>query len=211
MEIEMLKIFDDKRNEIGTATREEVHRLGYWHETFHCWLIKEENNTTYIYFQLRSKLKKDYPNLLDITAAGHLLSHESVEDGIREMKEEIGIDVSIKELQFLDSIDYCVTKENFIDKEIAHVFLYDSKDKPLDFILQVEEVSGMARADFYHFARLWSGEVKEIKIEGFEISSIGERESIDKTVGKEAFVSHEDSYYASIIDCIQNYIENHKD
>lgn len=95
---ERLKIFDEDRFQIGIATRDEVHRFGFWHETFHCWFVSEEAGTYYIYLQLRSATKKDYPNLLDITAAGHLLADETVQDGIREIKEEIGIDLTIEDL-----------------------------------------------------------------------------------------------------------------
>lgn len=70
MEDEFLRIFDEDRNEIGIASRGEVHRLGYWHETFHCWFVTKYDDTDYIYSQLRSAHKRDYPNLLDITAAG---------------------------------------------------------------------------------------------------------------------------------------------
>lgn len=70
MENEMLKIFDENKHQIGIATREEVHRLGHWHEAFHCWFVSREEEKDYIYLQLRSDMKKDYPSLLDITAAG---------------------------------------------------------------------------------------------------------------------------------------------
>ncbi len=36
MHNEILIIFDEAGNRIGTAPREEVHQLGHWHETFHC-------------------------------------------------------------------------------------------------------------------------------------------------------------------------------
>jgi isopentenyldiphosphate isomerase len=98
MESELIKRFDEHGNQAGVATREEIHKMGYWHETFHCWFIGREEGIDYIYFQIRSGTKKDYSNLLDITAAGHLLAHETIYDGIREVKEEIGIDVSFNEL-----------------------------------------------------------------------------------------------------------------
>ncbi|MFS0639258.1 NUDIX domain-containing protein, partial [Mesobacillus foraminis] len=143
MENEQLKIFDEYRNQMGVATREEVHRLGYWHEAFHCWFISKEQGIDYIYLQLRSKNKKDYPNLLDITAAGHLLANETVQDGIREIKEEIGVDISFHELIPLGIIDYSVKRDDFIDKETANVFLYKSQKSFDDFTLQEEEVAGI--------------------------------------------------------------------
>jgi isopentenyldiphosphate isomerase len=157
METEQLKILDEDRNPIGVASREDVHRLGYWHETFHCWFVRKEQERDYLYLQLRSKTKKDYPNLLDITVAGHLMADESVEDGVREIKEEVGIDIHFQDLIPLGIIDYCVKEEDFIDKEFAHTFLYRSEKSFEDFILQ-DEVAGIVKVDLSEFAELWFGE-----------------------------------------------------
>ncbi|MGG2094917.1 NUDIX hydrolase [Bacillus sp. S13(2024)] len=199
MESELLKIFDKHRNPVGVATREEVHKMGHWHETFHCWFISREDGVDYIHFQIRSHTKKDYPNLLDITAAGHILAHETVYDGIREVKEEVGIDVSFDELISLGIINYCVTIEDFIDKELAHVFLYENKKTMDEYKLQIEEVSGVVKAELNSFSKLWFGEVEGIIVEGFEMNEAGEKVLIHKTVDKRNFVPHKHSYYESII------------
>lgn len=54
MEQEIVKVFNEQHEQIGTATRAEVHEKGLWHETFHCWLVNED----YIYFQVRSSQKR---------------------------------------------------------------------------------------------------------------------------------------------------------
>lgn len=199
----MLKVFDGDRKQIGVATREEVHRIGYWHEVFHCWFVSREAGVDYIYLQHRCAMKKDYPNLLDITAAGHLLAHETIYDGVREIKEEIGIDVSFAELVPLGIIEYHVTKENFIDKEIANVFLYESTQCFNDFTLQKEEVSGMVKVELDDFEDLWAGTKEEVNIQGFEINHDDHRMMIDQYVGRDKFVPHEVSYYKSIIRLIR--------
>lgn len=199
MEKEQLKIFDEGRNPIGVASRDEVHRLGIWHEAFHCWFIGKEKDTDYIYLQLRSDFKKDYPNLLDITAAGHLWAHESPRDGVREIKEEVGIDVSANELIPLGVMDYCVIADDFIDKEIANVFLYQTGKSLDDFTLQEEEVKGMVKAEFHQFAELWSGERGTIRIKGFEIKRDGTKALINKNVGRDQFVPHPIQYYRTVI------------
>ena len=38
---EWLTIFDSERNTIGKKLRDEVHRDGDWHETFHCWFVEK--------------------------------------------------------------------------------------------------------------------------------------------------------------------------
>ncbi|WP_423800968.1 NUDIX hydrolase [Neobacillus sp. SAB-20_R2A] len=208
MESEHLKIFDDDRNQIGIATREEVHKAGYWHEVFHCWFVLKEEDTDYIYLQLRSEAKKDYPGLFDITAAGHLLADESVMDGVREVSEELGIDVSFDELEPLGVIDYCVTKGNFIDKEIANIFLYKISGGFEDFKLQEDEVSGIIKVKFDDFADFWLGGKETIHIEGFKMDEEGNKIKIDQMAGKDQFVTHQLSYYETVIQRIAQKLDS---
>ncbi|WP_216827506.1 NUDIX hydrolase [Alkalihalobacterium elongatum] len=199
MESEQITIFNEEKKTIGVASREEVHKKGYWHEVFHCWIVSKEKGKDYIYLQLRSKDKKDYPNLLDITAAGHILADESIEDGVREIKEELGIDVMFEELISLGIIDYCVTKENFIDKELANVFLHIS-DKGFDeFTLQLEEVSGIFKAELKDFIGLWFGEKETIEVNGFHVNEDGNKFTLDQQVGIDQFVPHSIEFYQTVI------------
>ncbi|MCT1389953.1 NUDIX domain-containing protein [Peribacillus frigoritolerans] len=203
METELLKVFDSNRIQTGVASREEVHRLGHWHEVFNCWFASSEAGVDYLYLQHRCAMKKDYPNLWDITAAGHLLAHETVYDGVREIKEELGIDVSFDELVPLGIIEYHQTTEGFIDKELANVFLYERAHGFDDFTLQPEEVSGMVKVVLNDFEELWTEAKDKVNIKGFEMNHEGRRMMIDRFVGRDEFVPHDRSYYESIIRLIR--------
>lgn len=202
METELLRIFNEDHQPIGVATRAEIHKKGYWHETFHYWLMERRQGMDYIFLQLRSPTKKDYPNLLDITAAGHLLANETVEDGIREVKEEIGLNVSMREMISLGILKYSVKKEPLLDNELAHVFLHRKNVSFHSFVLQKEEVAGMYRMKFTDFSSLWRGETESILMQGFEVEN-GGREFYEKSVGKEQFVPHDQSFYVDLINKIQ--------
>ncbi|WP_088035195.1 NUDIX hydrolase [Evansella clarkii] len=208
MEAEKLRIFDDQMNEIGIAPRSEVHRKGYWHEVFHCWFVSREAGEDYIYLQLRSKSKKDYPDLFDITAAGHLLADETVEDGVREIAEEIGINVPFDELVPLGIFEYIAAKDDFIDKEIANVFLLDFKDGFGEFTLQTEEISGMVKVRFNDFAQLWTGEKDRVEINGFILDENGEKLPVNEQAGREKFVPHQRSFYNQVIREIGKYLND---
>lgn len=149
--------------------------------------------------QIRSDSKKDYPGLLDITAAGHLLVNETVNDGIREVEEELGIAIAFTKLISLGIINYSVTTGELIDKEFAHVFLHKSEHSFEDYKLQQEEVSGIVRTELPQFAGLWLGDLEEIHIEGFEVKSAGNKVAVHKKVTKNNFVPHENSYYEAIV------------
>jgi len=208
MDSELLNIFNKNKEPIGVATRGDVHKYGYWHEAFHCWFICTENNIEYIYFQLRSEHKQDYPNLLDITSAGHLLSNETAEDGIREVKEETGIDVSIHELIPLGVIEYVVTNSKIIDKEFAHVYLHKYNGYLDEFLLQREEVSGMFMARFDDFYELVVNRKNLIDVQGFVIDSNGNKHNVIKVVGRDEFVPHPENFYELLVHQIKDVFEN---
>ena len=96
--MEMIDIYDSEENYKGTASREEVHLKGLWHRSFHCWGGLRNQPDPHILFQRRGSYKQDFPNYLDITAAGHYMAGETIEGGIRELREELGIDVSYDQL-----------------------------------------------------------------------------------------------------------------
>ncbi|MEA3319350.1 MAG: NUDIX domain-containing protein [Bacillota bacterium] len=206
-ELEQFKVFTKQREYVGIASREEIHQKGYWHETFHFWLVAEIDGENYLYFQLRSEDKKDYPGLLDITAAGHLLHNENVEDGIREVKEEIGLNVAIEELIYLGAFPYEKVLEDFIDKEHAHVLLLKREIPLQEFTLQQEEVSGMYLVPIDGFMDLWFKDYQDtILIEGLFENKDGKREASKCKVNKANFVPHSDGFYRDVLNAIINKI-----
>ncbi|MFC7784216.1 MULTISPECIES: NUDIX domain-containing protein [unclassified Rossellomorea] len=201
MEEEQLAVFDEYGNRIGVASRSEVHLKGYWHETFHCWLAHydESSGETYIYFQLRSDKKKDFPGLLDITAAGHILSEEKIEDGVREVHEELGLLIKIDELQSLGIVKGELDQRDMIDRELTHVFLYSKPVAYDEFQLQLEEVSGIFRTTLQDFKALVQQTKAEIEVEGFHINETGKTDFIKQRVSYHHYVPHERSYLLEII------------
>lgn len=204
---ELLKIFDDKRNVIGIADRSEVHSKGIWHETFHCWILSRENGIDYIYFQIRSEKKKDYPSLLDITAAGHILANETVIDGVREVKEELGIDVHIDDLVSLGVIEDCIISNELIDKELSNVYLYIPTEG-LEFEIQKDELSGILRTEFKNFYDLCLNNVSEITVDGFEIDEHLKKTRVQKKVSLNHFVPHQNSYLERVVELISKRLNN---
>ncbi|WP_167578606.1 NUDIX hydrolase [Jeotgalibacillus proteolyticus] len=199
---EILTVFDEDHKKIGTATRTKIHKTGEWHETFHCWLVSRPNGKLVIHFQMRSPHKKDYPAMLDITAAGHLLENETVEDGVRELEEEIGLSLSFDELHPLGIIKETLHHEKLIDAEICHVFAFEVQ-ADCQFRLQKSEVTGMYQLELDSFKALLQDESAQIIAKGFEEDAEGARYNVDKTVSKLDFVPHEAAYFAEVIKRIE--------
>ncbi|MEH6945370.1 NUDIX hydrolase [Bacillus sp. JJ722] len=206
MEQELIKIFDKHRNQIGITSRDLVHEKGYWHETFHCWLLQKENDRNYIYLQIRSDKKKDFPSLIDITAAGHIIANETIDDGIREVNEELGLNVTIEDLEYLGIIDDCIISELFIDKEFGHVYVYRLKEKAPKFNLQKEEVSGIVRTEFTNFYDFCIGNTHKLTVEGYTINDLGNEDAIVKNITKKEFVPHQDTYFSTLATLINDIL-----
>ncbi len=205
MAIEILDIFSKDMNHIGTATRNEVHRMGYWHQTFHCWFI--EKSTESILFQRRHKNKKDYPHVLDITVAGHLSAGEGPMDGVREIKEEVGIDVHMDELVCGGIFQGSIVMEDIIDNEFCHLFFYNNVHPLEIFTLQSDEVESIVRIPIGDLSSLLKDEIPQLQVAEYHIEN-GRSSVRSIGVTKEDFVPHEDRYYHNVLKIINGIFGN---
>lgn len=185
--MEKIKVFDEQFQYIGIHSRDYVHRKGLWHETFQCWLIDDD----FVYIQKRSANKKDFPSLFDITAAGHLEAHETVEDGVREIEEELGIKVAFTDLISVGIIQDVILLPHFSDYEFAHVYFHKADFKAEDFILQEDEVESIYRIKRQDFIRLCFGEVERTIAYRLGDQEMSEVKLTD-------FVPHETIYFQTI-------------
>ena len=203
METEILKTFDEQHKPLGVATRAEIHAKGLWHETFHCWLISEIAGDYYLYYQLRSADKKDYPSLFDVTAAGHLLASETPDDGIRELHEELGLYLTIEDLEKLAIIPTMMKKSSIHDCEFAHIFLAVQSGSFTDFRLQVEEVAGIVRAKLTDVIDFIAGDTPFLHLIGFEILANGEKKNLVLDAKPSDFVRYDGPYMTTFMNLLK--------
>jgi isopentenyl-diphosphate delta-isomerase type 1 len=92
-----LNIQVDKNDKvIGYRPKEEFHNSELIHRSSHLFLFNSKGE---LLVQKRSKKKKIYPGLLDISVSGSVLKGETYEQTMeREQKEELNISVPFKKL-----------------------------------------------------------------------------------------------------------------
>jgi isopentenyldiphosphate isomerase len=200
MKQEYFDIYNENMEHVGTELRSVVHKKGYWHKSFQCWFVCKEGSEEYILFQKRHADKDTYPNLLDITAAGHLSAGETVQDASRELQEELGIAVDFKELQPLGIFKEEKVEINFIDRELGNVFLYCCEMPMEDFTLQADEVVGMFKAKLKETIMLFHKKQDSIIIEGYEINASRSKKKVNLKVSLKDFVPHDLNYYNKVLE-----------
>lgn len=205
--IERLAIFDEHYNKTGTALRDEVHEKGFWHEVFHCWVIEKVEGEWVIYLQLRSQCKKDYAGQYDISAAGHLLANETVLDGVRELNEELGLNVTIDELNSLGIISYHIDNEQIKDYEFANVFVYEIKNGFERFQIQREELDGIYQMKLHQFYDLVTGKKEHVPVTGYyyleDVRVCGRLE-----IGLDDMQTLPQMYLVSFIETLQAWVKS---
>lgn len=92
IEPELLAVVSPTGVPLGSGPRPEVHRDGHWHAVFHC-LIVRPGLPARVVLQRRHRSKPKFPGQLDLSATGHLRAGESPLDGIRELREELGVEI----------------------------------------------------------------------------------------------------------------------
>ena len=144
---ELIDILDSNGNSTGkTCLKSVAHQNGYFHATVHIWFYTKGEK---ILLQKRASTKKVFPNLWDISVAGHIGAGEEIEKAaLREIHEEIGLILSGNELIKIGTRKHQVSHDNGIqDNEFHHVFIAELKVDPKELTVQQEEVAGLQLFD----------------------------------------------------------------
>ena len=143
---ELIDIYDDNYNYYGIEDKKIAHENGLWHRVFTCQIINSKDEITY--FQRKNPNKYSFfrPDYLDISVGGHYKAGEKIEDGIRELYEETGIDR--KEVHFEDLIPLGIRQTastlapDYIANEFQHIFLCDYRGDIHNLVKQNNETKG---------------------------------------------------------------------
>lgn len=63
---ERFDIYDDQQNWIGTSLRSEVHAKGYWHRSFHCWIVRDKDEQRQVLFSGGVILRIPFPDVMTL-------------------------------------------------------------------------------------------------------------------------------------------------
>ncbi len=167
---EMIDVVDEKNEVISEATRSEVHKKGLWHRGVS---IIVKNSKGEILLQMRSSKKETSPNLLCLSASGHVSKGQSYwEAAKRELEEEIGISTELLEIDAFDQIFR--NSSNNMEKEKIKVFSciwegdFKFQDGEVEWVkfFKVDELKRMLKEESEKFAPTGITQLKRyLKIE----------------------------------------------
>ena len=166
--MEYIDIFDENNNPIGIIKeKQQAHEDGNFHRTAHIWIINDKNE---LLLQKRSATKKTHPNCWDISGAGHIKAGETVIDGaIRELKEELGVEIEEKDLQYITTIKSTKNPKNM---EFQYVYLLNCNKKIEEYIFKDGEVSEVKYIFYKDLEKMVEEKVEGLLIHEEEYKSL---------------------------------------
>ncbi len=149
---ERVNILDSDGNDTGkTALKSEAHKNGWFHPTVHIWFYTLDGR---VLIQQRAANKETHPLLWDVSVAGHVGAGENIEEAaVREVHEEIGIDIATDELKRI-AVFKAIYKhsDELTDCEFHHVFLCQLQVPLKALTKQESEVADLALVPFLQFS-----------------------------------------------------------
>lgn len=146
---EFLNLIDDEYHVLEEAKpRSLVHRDGDLHPAVHIWIIKEKDMGVYLLLQKRSANKLIHPSCYDVSSAGHVPQGEEFRiSAVREVGEELGIELHEGKLEFLNLYKSSYNCGDIHDNEVRAVYLCKEKICTDNLVLQDSEVESVAWAE----------------------------------------------------------------
>lgn len=141
---EMIDIFNDRYEYLGTAGKKEAHAKGLWHRVFTCLIFSGDKRTMFLQRKRPNIYAFNRPDYMDISVGGHYEAGEDIASGIRELYEETGLtNVGFQDLIPIGIRQTAATiSENYIANEFQHIFLLEYNGNPQNLVRPDDEVDG---------------------------------------------------------------------
>ena len=135
-DMELIEIVDENGNFTGQIMdKEEAHDKNLLHNEVGIFIINDEGK---VLLQKRSANKRFSPNKWGL-CAGHVEANESLENAaLREIKEEVGLDITSKELIPYGEREITISDSN---SHITYFYYIRCNKKENEFAIQTEELS----------------------------------------------------------------------
>ena len=176
---EIIDIVDESNNLTWVTEKKSIaHKKWLWHRAVHIWIY---NNKWELLIQKRAKIKNYLPWLWDLSVGGHISAwEEPIVSAIREVWEEIGIDIWENDLDF-----------QFVKKEQNH----SNWLKNNEFL--------------YVYTMSWNGDISKLKLQKEEVEQVKfiDLNEFKKqlTSNTSEFVPHQD-YWFEMIEILENKV-----
>lgn len=210
--MEIWDIYDKYRRKTGaTHERGITMKTGDYHIVVHVWIVNSKGE---LLIQRRQLDKKDWAGMWDCAAAGSAILGENSRDAaIRETKEEIGLDIELKDLDPLFTIKF---SSGFDDNWLVR------QDVNLeDLVLQQEEVADLKWASMediremlvnsefipYHFIeQLFEIINSNIRLQNATIEDKEELLDLQKKVFMPLLIKYEDHDFSPATQTMDRFI-----
>lgn len=160
---ELLDIYDENHRHLGVKARAAVHRDGDWHRVFHCWVLwRDGQGGDWLLLQRRGAHKEIFPLHLAVTVGGHYQAGESVQDGLRELREELGVTLPFEALVPCGTRSLVVRWRGLVDREFADTFFLVSERPLMEYPVMRPEVADLLALKLEDALTLVAGEQADV-------------------------------------------------
>jgi len=167
---------------------------GDWIGTFNLWIIKKDPVPSIVY-QQRSPNSSWAPNMLDVTAGGHLVAGESIIDGLREVKEELNKEYSEVNVIYLGrKLHVSPDVKNRLRQNVVHVYMVEDNAPLATYRLQEKEVYAICSCPIKELIRAHTQKGYSFVSEGLD----NQGNKLDIKVTKDSFPYNWDDYHFKI-------------
>jgi len=165
---------------------------GDWIGTFVLWIVQDRPTPALLY-QQRSLDSSWAPGKLDVTAGGHYRAGETIRDGLREVKEELGREYKFKDLTYLGrklhlGVD---VSGGELRKNLVDMFIIRDNAPLNHYHLEKKEVVALLACPLKELLKVHTRKGYSFSAQGFD----NRRHPIVYTVGQDSFTYNWDNFH----------------